>query len=50
MVQAHLDLRAEQEQAGVVIDKDGRAKNRVRPTERDLETISGVVRAMVSQG
>lgn len=43
MMQAHLDLRSEEEERRVVIDANGMARTRIRPTERDLETIFGVV-------
>src|SRR5712691_1052756 len=45
MMQAHLDLRTEAEQRAEVIDANGITMTRVRPTERQLETLFGTVRA-----
>ena len=45
MMQAHLDLRREQEQRVEVIDVKGITMTRARLSERDIETLFGTVRA-----
>src|ERR1051326_1226799 len=43
MMQAHLDIRTEQESRVEVVDKNGIPMTRARATERDLETLFGTV-------